>query len=77
MSQPCTPAITRDAGEGDCMPHAVEATCRDEPRRASLLGPGDRAPLLALSRIAPDTHLRLAEVARAAAESGIGVGRRM
>lgn len=53
------------------MPHAVEAVCREELRRAGLPGQGARARLLALLRTAPETHLCVAEVARMAEETGL------
>jgi Fe2+ or Zn2+ uptake regulation protein len=54
------------------MPRAVEASCRQELRRAGLSGQGTLVRLLALLRAAPETHLALSEVARMAAASGFG-----
>jgi Fe2+ or Zn2+ uptake regulation protein len=51
------------------MPHAVDASCREELRRAGLSGQGGLAHLLALLRAAPETHLGLAEVLRMAAKT--------
>jgi Fe2+ or Zn2+ uptake regulation protein len=53
------------------MAHAADASCRDDLRRVGLLGQGGLARLLALLRAAPETHLRLAEVVRMAAEIGL------
>jgi Fe2+ or Zn2+ uptake regulation protein len=53
------------------VPHAVEASCREELRRAGLSGQGGLARLLALLRSAPETHLGLAEVVRMAAKTGL------
>ena len=53
------------------MPQAVEAAVRDALRRAGLPSQGVLPRLLALLRAASDTHLRLAEVVRMAAESGL------
>ncbi len=55
------------------MARSVEAACRDELRQAGLPGQGALARLLPLLRAAPETHLGLAEVARMAAEAGLGV----
>ena len=44
------------------MPYAVEASCREDLRRASLSGQGVLVRLLALLRTAPEPHLGLAEV---------------
>jgi hypothetical protein len=52
------------------MPRAVEASCRQELRRAGLSGQGELARLLALLRAAPETHLGFAEIARMAAANG-------
>jgi Fe2+ or Zn2+ uptake regulation protein len=52
------------------MPHAVEASCREDLRRAGLSGQGQLVRLLALMRAVPETHLGLAEVVRMAAETG-------
>jgi Fur family iron response transcriptional regulator len=64
------PAFTRNTGEEDCMPHAVEAACREEMRRVGLSGQGGLLRLLVLLRSVPETHLGLAEVLRMAAEAG-------
>jgi Fe2+ or Zn2+ uptake regulation protein len=53
------------------MSQAVEAACQEELRQAGLPGQGTRARLLALLRTAPETHLRLGEVVRMAAETGL------
>jgi Fe2+ or Zn2+ uptake regulation protein len=53
------------------MAHAVEASCREELRRAGLSGQGGLVRLLALLRAAPETHLGLSEVVRMAAETGL------
>ena len=53
------------------MPHAVEASCREELQRAGLFGQGGLVRLLALLRAAPETHLGLAEVVRMATETGL------
>lgn len=53
------------------MPQAVEAVVRDALRHAGLPSQGALPRLLALLRAAPDTHLRLAEVVRMAAETGL------
>jgi hypothetical protein len=53
------------------MPHAVEASCREDLRHAGLPGEGGLAHLLAVLRAAPETHLGLAEVVRMAVESGL------
>jgi Fur family iron response transcriptional regulator len=55
------------------MQHAVEASCREELRRAGLSGQRGLARLLALLRAAPETHLGLAAVLRMAAETGLAV----
>ena len=55
------------------MPHAVEAVFREELRRAGLPGHGVLPRLLALLRVAPETHLTLAEVADMAAEAGLAM----
>jgi Fur family iron response transcriptional regulator len=53
------------------MPQAVEAACRDDLLAAGLSGQGALVHLLAVLRGAPETHLRLTEVARMAAETGL------
>ena len=53
------------------MPHAVDPSYREELRRAGLFDQGVLPHLLALLRAAPETHLRLAEVLRMAAETGL------
>ena len=55
------------------MPYAVEASCREDLRRASLSGQGVLVRLLALLRTAPEPHLGLAEVVRMAEETGLAV----
>jgi len=57
------------------MPHAEEAACREELRRAGLPAQRDLARLLGLLRAAPETHLGLTEVARMAAETGLAATR--
>ena len=52
------------------MPPAVEASCRQELRRAGLSGQGTLVRLLALLRGAPETHLGLSEVVRMATADG-------
>jgi Fe2+ or Zn2+ uptake regulation protein len=46
------------------MDHAMEATYREELRRAGLPGQGTFARLLALMRAAPESHLSLGQVLR-------------
>ncbi len=53
------------------MPHAAEAACREELRRAGLFGQGGLARLLVLLRATTETHLGLADVVRMAAETGL------
>jgi Fur family iron response transcriptional regulator len=53
------------------MPSAVEAAWQEELRRAGLPAQGARARLFAMLRVAPDTHLRVAEVVRMAEETGL------
>jgi Fe2+ or Zn2+ uptake regulation protein len=55
------------------MPHAVEAIFKDELRRAGLPCRGLFAPLLAVLRDSPDTHLTLAQVAELVAEAGVAI----
>jgi Fe2+ or Zn2+ uptake regulation protein len=46
------------------MDRATEAACREELRRAGLLGQGTLARLLTLLRAAPESHLSLGQVLR-------------
>jgi Fe2+ or Zn2+ uptake regulation protein len=55
------------------MPHGVETLFREELCRAGLPGHGVLLGLLTLVRASEETHLRLAEVARMAAEAGLAV----
>jgi len=55
------------------MPHAVEAVFKDELRRAGLPCRGLFAPLLAVLRGSPETHLTLAQVSELAAEAGVAI----
>ena len=55
------------------MPHAMEASCREDLRRVALAGQGVLVRLLALMRTAPETHLGFAEIVRMAAETGLAV----
>ena len=57
------------------MAHAKEAACREELRRTGLPAQRDLARLLVLLRAAPESHLRLTEVARMAAETGLAATR--
>ncbi len=53
------------------MPYMVDASYREELRRAGLFDHGGLARLLELVRAAPETHLGLAEVVRMAGETGL------
>lgn len=55
------------------MPHAVEAVFKDELRRAGLPCRGLFAPLLAVLRDSPETHLTLPDIAQLAAEAGVAI----
>jgi Fe2+ or Zn2+ uptake regulation protein len=55
------------------MPHAVEAVFKDELRRAGLPCRGLFAPLLAVLRDSPETHLTAPDIAQLAAEAGVAI----
>ena len=57
------------------MARAEEAACREALRRGGLPAQRDLARLLMLLRAAPETHVRLSEVARIAAETGLAATR--
>jgi len=55
------------------MDRAMEATCRDELRRAGLPGQGTLVRLLALLHAAPESHLSLSEVCRMVEDNKLAI----